>query len=406
MKIALFSDMHFGYAYNSETENDSFDNASEAFELAKDCDLILVPGDIFDSRVPKTSVWANAIRVMVKPLLRNSTGVELVDTDKSMKEISKRSINHQPVVALHGTHERRGKGEINAVEALEDAGILIHIHLNYVVFEKEGKKVAIHGMSGVPERYAYDVLSKWNPQPIPNCINILMIHQSIDPYVYSPLEPPTLNFANLPKGFDIIIDGHLHGHGQQKIGDTILLFSGSTLMTQLEKKEAGTPKGIHKIIIENGIRTEFASLAGNRKFYYEEVEASPDLKETLEARIKTVLLKENKKKPIIKIKISGKDEDVFDQDLKDLMKKYENEALVVFSKDTESAEIEKKIDFLRNAREQRFSAEDMGLQILKKNLVSLGFGESFDDELIFNLLSEGDVDKSFQIVLGEQKTLK
>ncbi|MFH0711213.1 MAG: metallophosphoesterase [Candidatus Aenigmatarchaeota archaeon] len=406
MKIAVFSDMHFGYAYNSETEDDCFENASEAFELVKDCDLILIPGDIFDSRVPKTGVWANAIRMMVKPLLRNSTGMELVDTDKNIKEISKRSINHQPVVALHGTHERRGKGEINAVEALEDAGILIHLHLNYVVFEKDGKKVAVHGMSGVPERYAYDVLSKWNPQPIPNCINILMIHQSIDPYIYSPLEPPTLNLANLPKGFDVIIDGHLHGHSQQKIGNNILLFSGSVLMTQMEKKEAEIPKGVHKIIIENGIRTEFVPLTNSRKFYYEEVEASTDLKETIEARIKTILLKQNSKKPIIKIKISGKDEDVFDQDLKELMKKYENETLVVFSKDTESAEIERKIDFLRNIREHRFSAEDMGQQILRKNLDQLGFGKSFDDELIFGLLSEGDVDKSFQIVLGEQKTLK
>ena len=294
MKIAVFSDMHFGYAYNNETENDSFENAAEAFDISKDADLIIIPGDLFDSRVPKTSVWANAIRVLVKPLLRNSTGVELVDTDKNLKEISKRTINHQPVVALHGTHERRGKGEINAIEALEDAGILIHLHLNYIVFEKDGKKVAIHGMSGVPERYAYDVLNKWNPQPVPNCINILMIHQSIDPYVYSPLEPPSLNLSNLPKGFDIIINGHIHGHTQQKIGNTLLLFAGSTLITQMEKNEAEALKGVHEIIIENGMRTEFVSLQNNRKFYYEEVEASSDLKETVEARIRTILMKENR----------------------------------------------------------------------------------------------------------------
>lgn len=406
MKIAVFSDLHFGYAYNSETENDSFENAAEAFEISKDADLILIPGDLFDSRVPKTSVWANAIRVMVKPLLRSSTGAELVDTDKKMKEISKRTTNHQPVIALHGTHERRGKGEINAIEALEDAGILIHLHCNYVVFEKDGKKVAIHGMSGVPERYAYEILSKWNPQPIPNCINILMVHQSIDPFVYSPLEPPSLTLANLPKGFDIIINGHIHGHTQQKIEDTILLFAGSTLITQMEKNESESLKGVHKIIVENGIRIEFVSLSGNRKFYYEEVDASQDLKETVEARIKTILMKENKKKPLVKIKITGKDEDVFDNDLKELAKKYENEALIVFSKVTESTEMQEKIDFLRNARDQRFSTEEMGLQILKKNLDVLGFHETFDHDLIFSLLSEGEVDKSFQIVLGEQKTLK
>src|SRR3990170_1659216 len=130
MKIAILSDFHFGHAYNSELENDSFDNAEEAMEKALDSDLILIAGDMFDSRLPKTSTWARAIKVLVKPLLKESKGVSLVSCTKELKEISQRTLRHIPVVAIHGTHERRGRGEINTIEALENAGILIHLHQN------------------------------------------------------------------------------------------------------------------------------------------------------------------------------------------------------------------------------------------------------------------------------------
>lgn len=166
MKIAILSDFHFGFAYNSELENDSFENADEAVQKALDSDLILVAGDIFDSRLPKTGVWAKAIKVLVKPLLRENTGVKLVQSSKELKEISKRTLRHLPIVALHGTHERRGKDETNAVETLDNAGLLIHLHCQTVVFEKDGIKVAVHGMSGVPERFAKDVLYQWCPKPI------------------------------------------------------------------------------------------------------------------------------------------------------------------------------------------------------------------------------------------------
>jgi DNA repair exonuclease SbcCD nuclease subunit len=51
MKVAVLSDFHFGFSYSLETENDSFENAEEAMEKALDCDLILIAGDIFDSRI-------------------------------------------------------------------------------------------------------------------------------------------------------------------------------------------------------------------------------------------------------------------------------------------------------------------------------------------------------------------
>jgi len=270
MKIAILSDFHFGVSPRLELEEDSFEQAGEAMEKALDSDLILLIGDIFDSRFPKTSIWAKAIKILVKPLLKESN-VNFLECSKELKEISKRTLKHLPVIAIHGTHERRAKDEINVIQALENAGILIHLHCQTIVFEKDGKKVAIHGMSGVPERFAKDVLYSWNPKPVPNCFNILILHQSIESYVYSPLEPPTLDLSNLPKGFDLIVDGHIHGHSIEKIDDSVLVIPGSTIVTQLEKNEAETEKGFVKVELNEKPKIDFIPLERNRKFFYEEI---------------------------------------------------------------------------------------------------------------------------------------
>ena len=407
MKISVISDTHFGFGTSSELEEDSYDNASEAFEKSQDSDLIILAGDIFDSRIPKTQTWGKALKVLTKPLLKENPGIKLVESSKQLKEISKRTLNHIPVVAIHGTHERRGKDEINAVEALENAGILIHLHKNYVVFEKEGKKVAILGMSAVPESFAKDVLNYWNPKPLPDCYNILVIHQSVSPFVYSPLEPPSLDLSNLPKGFDMIIDGHIHQNGKEMIGSTIFLIVGSTLTTQLEKNEAEADKGYVKIEINGGTKISFVPLDSARKFYYEEIKLleGSSLRDELREKLYPILNKNFLKKPLVKIKIFGKETNVLDQELREQERIYSNRALMTFVKELESPEITEKIEFLRNLREKKLSIEEMGIQVLKKNLDELKFDYSVDYDSLFKMLSEGESERAFQILLGEQITL-
>ncbi|MEM5882877.1 MAG: DNA repair exonuclease [Candidatus Aenigmatarchaeota archaeon] len=406
MKIAVLSDFHFGFAYNSELENDSFENAEEAMEKALDCDLILIAGDIFDTRMPKPSVWAKAMKILTKPLLKESSGLKLVSSSKELKDISRRTLSHLPIVAIHGTHERKGKDEINAVEALENAGILIHLHKHTIVFEKDGRKIAIHGMSGVPERFAKEVLNLWNPKPLENCFNILLLHQSITPYIYSPLEPPSLNVSNLPKGFDIIIDGHVHSSAQEKIDNTLLLFPGSTIVTQYEKNEALCEKGFFKIEIDEKIKVTFEKLEKSRKFFYEEVNLEGQGGEKIESMIKKILYRDFLKKPLIRIKVRGKETEISDQELREIERKFSDRAIVILAKELETKEIERKIEFLRDLREQRLSVEEIGLNILKKNLEELGFSFSFDFEKFFGILSEGEIEKAFNILIGEQLTLE
>ncbi len=407
MKIAILSDLHFGYAWNSKLENDSFDNAKEALEKSRDCDFILIIGDIFDSRIPNTEVWDKALETLSAPLLSEDKEVKLVKTiDKDVKEISHRTLTGTPVVALHGTHERRGRDQVNAIQALEEAGFLIHLHCNGVVLEKDGKKVAIQGMSGVPERYAKKVMDKWNPKPVKGCYNILMFHQSVEPYVYSPLDPPTLNMSNLPEGFDLIINGHIHNYEKTKIGDSDFIIPGSTIVTQLKEEEAKVPRGFYKLKLPEK-KFDFVKLKNNRKFIYKEVNLDDSsLKTRLESELERILKKEYNKRPLIKFKITGKKTKLIDKDLKDIEKKYYKKCILKFQKKLESEEMEKKLDFLKKMREEKLSIEEMGMKILKENLNKLKFKEEFDPEDLFKLLSDGQTERAYNIITKKQQTLK
>jgi DNA repair exonuclease SbcCD nuclease subunit len=410
MRIAILSDFHLGYGWGTELEKDSFLHAEEAIKKSLDSDLILVCGDIFDSRVPRTDVWAEAMHILSRALLTENKGIKLVKTiNKNLKEISKRSLRGIPIVAVHGTHERRGKGLINAVEALEHAGMLIYLHCNSIIFEKDGEKVAIHGMSGVPERYAKDVLEKWNPKPIEGCFNILVLHQSIEPYVYSPLEPPSLNLSNLPRGFDMIIDGHIHIANQIKLDGTTLLFPGSTIVTQMKKEEALNPKGFYIAEIKDKkLVTNFVKLENMRRFFYEEItlDDTKPIRDQLEAKINSILAAEYEKKPLVRLKILGKESSIIDKEIKSIEKKYSEKTILRIIKELETPEITEKMEFLRNLREKKLSVEEMGLRVLTNNLKELGFEEIFEPDYVLKLLMEGEIERTMNILLGEQLTLR
>jgi len=275
------------------------------------------------------------------------------------------------------------------------------------VFEKDGQKVATQGMSGVPERYAKQVMDKWDPKPVEGCYNILMFHQSIEPYVYSPLEPPTLNLTNLPKGFDLIVNGHVHTKDLTKINGTRLLLTGSTIVTQLKKVESEIAKGFYQVEIGKETKINFIPLENNRKFFYKELELKPDvtIRDQIEGVLNEILKQEFKKKPIVKIKISGKETGIIEKEFKEIQKKFSDKAIIYFQKELESEEMTKKIELLRNLRERKLSIEETGLQILKKNLDELKFTFTFDYESLFKLLSKGETDMALDILTGQQKTL-
>jgi len=400
MLIGIFSDCHCGYKYGEERWKDSFIALNEAIDKTSDCDLIIIPGDLFDTRIPKPEVFAKVAKILSKAQTVPSRTKFLEIINKEKVEMSPLALRGIPIVAIHGTHEKRSKQLINPVQALEHAGLLIHLHCATAVFEIEGKKVAVHGMSGVPDRYAKDVFDQWNPKPIPNALNIITIHQSITPYIYSPLEPLSMKIEDLPKGFDLYVLGHMHWHEVKIFKEGQLLVCGSTIPTSIHKIESEQEKCIHKYDCEN---IDTIPLKNQRKIFWREFEFNPNIKENIETFVTTI--SPFKPKPIINIKVKGLiKRDQLTPSFSKIEEKFSNRAIVNINKNLEVEGFKEKIEMLKLLKEQRLPPEEHGLKILQENLKEANCGIKVGE--IFEFLVEGNIDLMFNILTGKQTTLK
>lgn len=401
MRIAIFSDTHLGFDYGTEREEDSFTQAGEAVEKALEGDLILLAGDIFDSRVPRQEVFARALEIFQKPIHVHGKKARLVElrTQKPRK-FSPLIFQGIPILSISGTHERRAKDLVNPVQALERAGFLLNLHCETAVLEVGGEKVAVHGMGAVPERFARDVLAEWSPKPVAGCRNILLLHQNIGEYVYSG-DAPSLSLSDLPAGFDLIVLGHIHWSdtAKSRSGAGVLL-AGSTICTQMRKAEV-EPKKIFFYDTGTG-RIDSRDLETPRKLLYETLEfrdATPS--EVVEGVRKKVLQIASSEKgvPLVKIKVEGNLLGEYSPSDVDLSPAYElSRGRMVLSVDKElvSERAEVKSEMVRQLRERKLSVEEMGLHILKANLKATGF---LPAEELFSLLSENKNDRVLELVL-------
>ncbi len=400
MLIGIFSDCHCGYKYGEERWKDSFIALNEAIDKTLDCDLIIMAGDLFDTRIPKPEVFAKVAKILSKAQTIPSRTKFLEIINKEKIEMSPLALRGIPIVAIHGTHEKRSKHMINPIQALEHAGLLIHLHCATAVFEIEGRKVAIHGMSGVSDRYAKDVFEQWNPKPIPNALNIIMIHQSIEPYIYSPLEPPSMKIEDLPKGFDLYVLGHMHWHETRIFKEGQLLVCGSTVPTTIHKIESEQEKCIHKYDGEN---IKSIPLENQRKIFWKEFEFNPNIKENIETFISTI--SPFKPKPIINIKVKGSiKRDQLIPSFSKIEEKYKDKAIININKNIEFEGFKEQIEMLKLLKEQRLPPEEHGLKILQENLKQVNCGIRVDE--IFEYLVDGNIDLIFNILTGKQTTLK
>lgn len=300
MKVSIISDTHFGYKWNEERGEDSFENAKEAFKSSLDSDLIILPGDIFDKKIPKQEVLDNAADVLSIAM----EGERRVETEADLG-IHGDGI---PTVAIHGTHERRPRTYTNPIELLDNMGHIHHLDNESTVFEKDGEKVAVFGLSGVPERYAPTALKKFNPEPVEDAFNILVVHQSIEGFVYTSDDHDVLSLEDFPEGFDLIIDGHIHWYNLERFKegkDKPLILPGSTITTQMNKVEAEKPKGFVRLDTEKR-ELEFKDLENAREVHYIEVEVDgepwSDVKKKAVERLREV---DTGEKPLVNLKIKG-----------------------------------------------------------------------------------------------------
>lgn len=188
------------------------------------------------------------------------------------------------------------------------------------------------------------------------------------------------------------------------------MIPGSTVITQFEKNEAETEKVIGQITIDNEIKTEFIPLETTRKFYYEELaieQSTLTLREQVERRLTQIMYSDSyTKKPIVRMKLKGKDFNIIDQDLRNIENKFSDKFVLVLVKELESQELTEKKELLKNLREQKLSVEEIGLNLLKKNLEEFGMENEFDYDTMFHLLSDDQTESALNILLGQQTTLQ
>lgn len=370
MKISIFSDIHAGFGSGTERESDCFEAMEEAVEKSLDCDLILIAGDIFDTKKPSAETFSRVIEVLLRPVLSESSAKVGEGIGRDVKGLPKLSALGTPVIALHGNHERRAKGLVNPVQSLERAGFLMHLNCNGVMLQKDGEKVAVQGMSAVPEGFAGEVLEQWKPRPVKGCFNILMIHQILSGFTPS---KTALDVNKLPKGFDLYVSGDVHKPEKSEYDGKPLIVAGSLIPTQLEKNEAKS-KGIWKV--DTGTNTpEFVKLEDQRKFYFLEFERTG--KGAVEEEVKKILQNKQDKKPLIRIKIKGD----FDFD-SEIRTKFESRAIISFRKDKAVKRPE-----VKGLEEHRLSVQELGRKLLLENLE----GSKLDPMVfgpVFEFLSE------------------
>ncbi len=410
MKIAVLSDFHLGAKSGTQREDDSFDQAQSAIEKALNlgAQLILIAGDIFDSRIPEQEVLSKAMKILTLASERPNKQVELLDTiNKNRDEISALPIRGVPVIAVHGNHERRGRGFIDSVETLESAGLAIRLHHNSVVFGTNEGEIAIHGMGYVPEEYALDVLDKWEPKPVKNAKNIFMIHQGLGKFTFSLEKESVLQPSDVPLGFDLYISGHVHYQAESKINHAPLLFPGSTIRTQLLPIEAEKSKGFYMLDVDSDeIHYKFIELGSVRDFFYKEKEFDSALPNQVEEWIKMELdelskkaRKNQDKLPLVRFRLKGtlaKGSSRSEIDINSIKSDYEAMFLLSFSyNDLNSPRLEEKTRFLKDIREERISMEERGMKILESNLEELEYDGLFECRTLFEILSEERVDEAF-----------
>lgn len=383
MKIAILSDFHFGFGAGTEREEDSYEAAKEAIDKAKYSDLILLGGDIFDTRNPDTETFTKAMEILIKPLLMKSGAKLVKGVGKDISKVSKIALMGVPVVAIHGTHERRTKGLLNPVQALEKAGFLTYLHCNSVIFEKGGEKVAIHGMSGVPDQYAESVLKNWNPKPVEGCFNIFILHQSISEFLYA---QHSIDLKALPEGFDLYVNGHIHEPKKSEYQGKPFLLAGSLIPTQL-KEESAKPKGFWFFETTTS-KTTWVPLENQRKVYYKTFE-SPDFGE-IEKELRKILNEEHTKKPIVRLNLKGKIKATLTNEIES---KFGERLIISFKRDIEKDKIP-----TRTLEEHKLSVEEMGRKILLDNLEKSGLDPKFFEN-VFELLVEGKTDSAVEMLM-------
>jgi len=224
VKIAVSADVHVGTRpFRLVTRFMDFIRSFEEFvdkAVEFKADMVIIAGDLFNTA---TEVHPKARELVTAAL-------------KKLKE------NEIPVYAVHGNHEQivasiYGRGtELTVLETADYLTVLDNKNVYLPGFDLE-----LCGRGYVFENGGQQALVDNFLNVVPTTKakrRILVIHQSIAGVSGIP-QDRGLPLSMLPRGWDIIIDGHLHSHDVVSVDGTKVVLPGSTErwdIAELEEK--------------------------------------------------------------------------------------------------------------------------------------------------------------------------
>ncbi|MFH1448781.1 MAG: DNA repair exonuclease [Candidatus Micrarchaeota archaeon] len=375
MKIAILGDFHLGYPRFYE---DSFKQAELAFSKACDiADVVVLVGDIFDTKIPRLEVIEKAHRIFGKARERHW------DVEGPGGKV--------PIVAIHGTHERRHKDSVNPIQMMDAAGHWTYVHNSKAVFTLGNERISVQGLGGVPEEYAAAAMKAACFKAEEDAFNILVFHQSLKEFI--PGGGEMLSIDDLPPGFDIYACGHMHrSHIREACGGKLII-PGSTLLTQMRKEEE-KPKGF--IVIDTEHRKEEFVEIPSRPFFFRSIQIEGggvgDVREKAVSEIEQIV-SGCKEKPIIRLRITGilgkglKSSDVVPD-----LREFSGKAFLEVEMKLDEDDVSRSLELVRGIREDGVSVKRMGLEMLKSKLSEAGC--VLDDvDALFDSLADGETEK-------------
>ena len=393
VKIAIVSDLHIGY---ERFYDDAYAQAREALFLANGlADAVILPGDIFDKRNPHPDAIGQAIEIFRElgrmPWKSKVTGFAPCRETRSFTAV--------PVVAIPGTHERVAEGRMNPLGLLGLAGLLVDASEATVTIEKDGERVSVFGLGGLSEERVRPTLEELKPRPVPGSFSIFMFHQSI--YELLPFREDFIRFDDLPGGFDLYVDGHIHNRVVDSAHGSVFLIPGSTVLTQLKDSEQ-EPKGF--FVYDTKTRTyEFVPIH-SRRFVPLHVKfdaATPkDVSERCENAIEAAIGK-GADRPIIKLNIEGTVAKGFhsvDMPTRALHAKFSGRAHLEIETRLADSDVQSDIRDIQDGRLEGMSIKDLGMGIFNAKLKEGGFDGRVNVVELFNALSAAKKEKAISEV--------
>ena len=394
----MLSDFHLGYERFRE---DAYRQAKEALETAASiADVLLIPGDIFDNRHPTPDVLAEAINLF-RDLSRRTWKAHVVSFAGEG-----RSYTSIPIIAIPGTHERRAEGVEDPVDLLGLAGLLVDATNASVVVEKDGEKIAVRGLGGIADDRFREIVARENPKPVEGMFNVLFFHQSI--YELLPFDKNFIRTDELPKGFDLYVNGHIHGKVEAKAHGKPFLISGSTVLTQLKAGEQ-EPKGF--FIYDTVAGGYTFNRIRSRRFVFLKLKIDGREPAQIEGEIER-LVRENcsDDKPILRIEISGKLKAGYKNlqiETQEIVRRFSDNAIVEIGRDgIEVAGTGQGLGGDGIALSDGASIKDYGLGVFAERLRENGYSLDRNPGELFDILSlEGSKEKvikrAMDLLLGQ-----